>query len=393
MSLIKHQQITKSIKKELNQFLPECLFDDSLVKFIPYKEKKLKSSYLIDICHNLILKYYFKKENIFNLSSIILKEKYGQLYNYYINYLQEKGIICLVSNYYVGKNTRIYKINEKILNSKISRFRNSDKILLKKHNENNNIFRFPEIIENDIKEKLINDLYSVEIEYSKSIFFLESTSQDKDIYNRNKWSVECIKESQIFYHFDNYGRMHTNFTILKSFIRKNCLLIDGEPTKEIDIKNSQPLFLTKVIESNSNIPIDEQEYNMFKYLTLNGLFYQYLLDKTIGYDKKNIKELTYKVLFGKNHRNKSDNLFKSIFPSVHNFIKTYKRIKGDYRILSYELQRLESNLIYNSIIRDLMTYYPDIKIITIHDSIIYPERWEKEVKEIFNTKLENVFNS
>jgi hypothetical protein len=87
------------------------------------------------------------------------------------------------------------------------------------------------LIEEDIRAKLVTDLFSVKIEFDRAIFFLDSLKyQDYDIYNRNIYSVECINNQHIFYHFDNYGRLHTNYTILKSFIRKNCLLIDGEET-------------------------------------------------------------------------------------------------------------------------------------------------------------------
>ena len=68
----------KKIKKEYSlQFLPESLLEVSKNKTIYYNEKKLKVSYIVDNTHNLILKYYFKKDNNFHLSSTILKEKYG----------------------------------------------------------------------------------------------------------------------------------------------------------------------------------------------------------------------------------------------------------------------------------------------------------------------------
>ena len=62
---------TTSIKSKLVnksnslQFLPQCLDSLSTDKNFTYKGKKLKSAYTIDITHNLILKYYFKKENKF----------------------------------------------------------------------------------------------------------------------------------------------------------------------------------------------------------------------------------------------------------------------------------------------------------------------------------------
>jgi hypothetical protein len=384
-------------KKNSLQFLPISLEEVSKCKNFIYKEKKLKTSYLIDITHNLILKYYFKKENRFSIMSTILKEKYGHLYNYYINYLLENNIIELVRNYKAGENARVYKLNESILKSAIKRYPNSDKVLLRKYK--NNVSQIEQgiknnLIDDDIKLKLVDDLFSIDIDFYRSIFYLDNLkSDDDDIYNKNRYSVECISDKHIFYHFDNYGRMHTNFTILKSFIRKNCLLIEGEETHELDIKNSQPLFLAKIIIDSKTLWVKNDELELFKYLTLNGLFYQYLMDHLKISDKKKAKEITYKVLFGKNASNsKSDKIFKELFPTIHNFIKLYKKERGDYKILAYELQKAESNLIYNKIIREIMSIYPEIKLVTVHDSIIITKKWRPHVENIFNKHIIREFD-
>jgi hypothetical protein len=384
-------------KKNSLQFLPICLEEISKYKDFTYKEKVLKTSYLIDIVHNLILKYYFKKENRFSIMSTILKEKYGYLYNYYINYLLENNIIELLKNYKAGKNARVYKLNDTILKSTIKRYPNSDKVLLKKYK--NNVSQIEQgiknnLIEDDIKLKLVNDLFSIDIDFYRSIFYLDNLrSDDNDIYNKNRYSVECISDKHIFYHFDNYGRMHTNFTILKSFIRKNCLMIDDESTHEIDIKNSQPLFLTKIIIDSKSHWVKNEELELFKYLTINGLFYQYLMDYLKISDKKIAKEITYKVLFGKNSSNsKSDKIFKELFPTIHYFIKLYKKEKGDYKVLAYELQKAESNLIYNKIIKEVMNVYPEIKLVTVHDSIIMSKKWRPHVENIFNKHIIREFD-
>jgi hypothetical protein len=384
-------------KKNSLQFLPISLEEVSKCKNFIYKEKKLKTSYLIDITHNLILKYYFKKENRFSIMSTILKEKYGHLYNYYINYLLENNIIELVRNYKAGENARVYKLNESILKSTIKRYPNSDKVLLKKYK--NNVSQIEQgiknnLIDDDIKLKLVDDLFSINIDFYRSIFYLDNLkSDDNDIYHKNRYSVECISDKHIFYHFDNYGRMHTNFTILKSFIRKNCLLIEGEETHEIDIKNSQPLFLTKIIIDSGTLWVKNDELELFKYLTINGLFYQYLMDHLKISDKKKAKEITYKVLFGKNASNsKSDKIFKELFPTIHYFIKLYKKERGDYKILAYELQKAESNLIYNKIIREVMDIYPEIKLVTVHDSIIMSKKWRPHVENIFNKHIIREFD-
>jgi hypothetical protein len=383
-------------KKHSLQFLPASLEELSKVKKISYGGVELKTSYIIDIVHNLLLKYYFKKDNSFNLSATILKEKYGHIYNYYMDYLVKNEFIILVRKHQKGKNSRIYKLNEKIIKGEIKRYKNQDNVLLKKYRNAISIVDSPHYgkgILTEVKKKLVNDLFSINIDYVKSIFFLDSTNQDNDIYNKNKYSVECIKDNHIFYHFDDYGRMHTNFTILKSFIRKNCLLIDGEETCEIDIPNSQPLFLYKLIKDNDIFIVKDEELELFRILTASGKFYQYLLDNCGSQmSRKEIKEVVYKVLFGRNYKNNADNLFKKLFPTIHTFIKSYKKEMGDYRMLSYNLQRAESNLIFNRIIKTIMELDPNIKLITVHDSIICARKHKEAVEIVFNTLLKDEFD-
>ena len=185
-----------NIKKKLEdkkysiQFLPQQLTTESKTSHFEFKDKKLKTSYLIDITHNLILKYYFKKDNIFNLSSLVLKEKYGYQYNYYIDYLISKDILELIKKHQKGKNARIYKLNELVINGTITRYKNFDKVLLKKYKAAVSLIESQDLDNNlidvEVKRKLVGDLFNIEIEYSKAIFFLDSTLQEQDIYNRNK---------------------------------------------------------------------------------------------------------------------------------------------------------------------------------------------------------------
>jgi hypothetical protein len=388
-----------SNKKYSLQFLPTCFDSIKDLKTITYKGEKLKTSYLVDIVNGLILKYYFKKENKYVLNATILKDRYGYLYNYYINYLVETGILKMINNYRKGKSSRIYSLNEKIFTNKISRYKNEDKVLLKKYKKK--IFDTVELTDDEInlispeiKQKLISDLFDVKIEMERSIFFLDNLkNKDIDMHNRNLYSVDCINNGHIFYHFDSYGRMHTNYTILRAFIRKNCLLIDGERTSEIDISNSQPLFLTKLINDSKSNWINKEEFDLFKKLTMNGKYYEYVKHVLNIEERSDVKEMTYKVLFGRNASNsKADKLFKSIFPTIHRFIQLYKKENGDYKVLAYKLQKMESDLIFNKIIRKIMSTNPDIKVITVHDSIVIPKKYKDEVNAIFQTEILKEFN-
>lgn len=381
------------------QFLPQVLRPISGEKTLQFNDKKIKVAYLIDIVHNLMLKYYFKKENKFTINATVLKQKYGHEYKAYVDYLVKNDIISMKCNYKAGVTSRIYQLNPIIFKSKIMRVKNDDKVLIKKYKKK--VFDSIDFIDakkssinQEIREKLISDLFSVDIDFERSIFFLNCLKrEDIDIYNRNIYSVESINDKHIFYHFDDYGRLHTNFTILKSFIRKNCLLIDGEETCEIDIKNSQPLFLCKLINDSKTAWVNKDEFEFFKNLTINGTFYQYLMQVSGIKHKGDVKELTYKVLFGRNRSNsKSDILFSKLFPTIYHFIKLYKKEFGSHKVLAHDLQRAESMLIYNKIIKKLMLIYPDMKIITVHDSIVFPKRYRDDVQRIFDWELSQEFD-
>jgi hypothetical protein len=395
------KRITEKLNKKtfLLQFLPDSIQYLEPKKHVMFQEKKLKTAYLIDIVHSMILKYYFKKENKFPLNATVLKDKYGYLYNYYIKYLVSNNIIYMKTNYKKGYSSRIYSLDDKIFKSKIKRYRNKDKVLLKKYKKK--VYQSIDfsddenyLIDKVVREKLISDLFNVEIQYDRSIFFLDSLKdKDFDIYNRNVYSVDCINDKHMFYHFDNYGRMHTNFTILRSFIRKNCLLIDGEETCEIDIKNSQPLFLSKLINDTGTNWVKKEEFDIFRQLTLNGNYYQYLMNVLGLKERKQAKELTYKVLFGRNATSsKADKMFRKVFPTIHNFIKLYKKESGDYKMMAYDLQKAESNLIFNNIIKRLIDEYPEIKMITVHDSIVIQRKWRDIVNAIFEIELKKELN-
>src|SRR5690606_18292062 len=107
----KNHRLVSDDKKSIFQFLPKDLIDISKSNKIEFNGKDIKTQYLIDIVHNLILKFYFKKKNSFSLSSLILKEKYGCHYNYYIEYLLKNNIIILKKNYLKGSNARIYSLH------------------------------------------------------------------------------------------------------------------------------------------------------------------------------------------------------------------------------------------------------------------------------------------
>jgi len=367
-------------------------------KHLDFNGKKIKCDYLVDLTHTLMMKYFNTKRLTSNLSSLILKEKYGSHYNYYIKWLLDHDIISLISDYYVGKKAKTFQLNKKCIVNSIRR-KTYDRVLLKKKKINilsDNLDKTNyDWIERNIRLKIIDDLSYVEIDYSKAKDILKGMKGES--LSKNEFSVDAIHFGDLYTHFDKYGRVHTNFTTLKSDIRKGCLKIQGQEVDELDIRNSQPLFLALLISKHNDYLncVDDGEYNFFKSLVCNGEFYKYYMSENAIDHKKLAKRSIYKVLFGRNLDDNDNNMFNNLFPTIYDFVCKYKETygegKGNYKVLAYELQRSESNFLFNNIIKEIMIKYPHIKIFTVHDSISYPIKYKREVTEIFDDNINLLF--
>lgn len=367
---------------------------------ISYKGINLKCSYLINIIHELIIKYYFSSnlDIKFNLYSTILRKRYGEHYNYYIEYLCDNGFMSLVSKYYVGKKANTYKIDSKSIYD-VVRWKNFDKFLIKK-NDNRYESSITEMIGNnielDIKRKLVNCLNRIQIDYDGAFEYLNKLKNENLIedskYQKNIISIENINSQHFYFNFDDFGRFHTNFTILKKEIRNEYLTIDNEILTEVDIKNSQPLFFAVLLkEELSDINQDTQKY--FD-LVKNGLLYDDIIANSDIKERNDAKELIYKVLFGKNSESRKENrIFKKLYPSVFEYICEYKDLRDNYRELSHDLQRMESNFIFNQVIKEIFDTYPEIILFTVHDSIIFPMSYKDKVETIFHKHFQKLIKN
>lgn len=377
----------------IQQFIPKRFDYLSKENKIFFNNQILKTDYLINIIHELIIKFLFTNDIYFNLWSILLKKKYGKHYNYYIKYLEEKDFIKLHSNYYATKKSKTYKLNKDDLND-IVKCNVDDKFLLKKHSQDYLMNTFLEInsspISLDLRKKLVNDIYSIDIDHKESLNFLNKQKDENKIsrekYLHNIYSIDSIKNKHIFFKFDEYGRFHNNFTILKKEIRNKFIKIDGENVGEIDLKNSQPFFLGFLIFQEFSGLLNAECIRFLK-LVKEGLIYDDFIECYPEYSRDEVKILFYKVLFGNNnYDNKENKKFREIYPTVYEYIQELKSLNKTYKELSHLLQRKESDFIFK-IVEQIKNTYPYIKLFTVHDSIIFPKKYDSEIRLIFNHNL------
>ena len=126
-------------------------------------------------------------------------------------------------------------------------------------------------------------------------------------------------------------------------------------------------------------------------MVLNGEFYQFLMLKSGIKDKNECKKIIYKIFFGSNKKDRNTT-FALLFPSIYTFIVEYKETYGNYKILAHKLQNMESEIIFNRIIKTLMVIDENINVVTIHDSIIAMKKHQKILVEVFDSIIGQEFS-
>ena len=252
--------------------------------------------------------------------------------------------------------------------------------------------------------------HSEQVKYLKQLsidpgymkFINENYTTDTEAYNRVLASATRIINGDIFYSIDNTsGRFHSNATNCPKGFRP-YLRVKGEPLVNIDVKNCQP-YLSTIILTNpvkasgyaespaftmvlQSLKVSQSEdvTNYIK-LVINGNFYEYLMQEFaregLSLDRDATKKQVLRILFARNRSPKDEtnrkarNIFKSRFPTVHKiFSKVRGSDKGDkftnFKRFAILLQRMESYLMLDVVLKRIYRELPDVVAITIHDSIM-----------------------
>ena len=174
------------------------------------------------------------------------------------------------------------------------------------------------------------------------------------------------------------GRLDHNLTNLDSEFRQ-FVLINGQPMHSTDIVNSQPTFsipviLKKLQELQGASFIIPPDMHYYKQCCIEGIFYEVIADKA-GIDigtkdcrnhfKQNI--LYPEVLYCRNNNwnTRTQVAFRSLFPNADKAIRDLK--SRNHNNFSIELQRLESDLMINTVFTQLIN--EGFIVLPLHDAI------------------------
>ena len=405
-------------------------------KFIfDYKNKQLNyDHYLYFVSHIIKYKYIYKnndgikdelikygsdnidklmKKNLLIMPSIKFKMLFGIEYKIYLDYLQDIGFITKLFNYnndkekYNEGRINLYSINDIEGNLLVHNI--TSKTTLNKINKSNKIN--DKVTDTDVMNTLFNTFNNITVDWDHFDLINVANNFEDSVENRARYLSMLVENNDVanfWFKIDNYGRLHTPITILKKEYR-HCLRIALRTTKEVDIDNSQPLFLAKIMADEGNI---NNNLRRFIQLVLDSKIYEEMMEIT-GFTRKRCKTLFFELVYGKYGNGfKSDNvklLLKNseMFKSVKEWCDSYKKYYGKdieavngktkkHSILARNLQKMESNLIFDNILKKCISVRRDIQIFTIHDSIIYSKEDSCIVEPVFELeilKLKHYINS
>jgi len=375
----------------LNQFIPNELIKINC-RIIDYNNRSLKIDFIADLFHSFYIQYLRIKNDdeqiLVNLSSLILKEKFGTYYNCYVDYLVTNKFITKELNHIGGGRCRGYKLNtEKLKKSYIVPYQNKNNKLLRFYNSDyyKDLQLKNSPYSKSLSKYIVNNLSHITIDFEKSINYMNSiftTDEDKlsRKYLSNIHSLKNIRDDNFHVVFDRYGRVHSNFTTLKKEIRNNYIYIDNEITHERDIVSSQAMFLLYLLSQEKNTGIDRIEIREFQSDIVGGTFYENLM--SVDRTRKDVKVYFYKYLFGTKYQKFDE--FTNRYPTISTFIFNYKSKYG-YKEISHKLQHMEGDFVFNNVCQQLMDKHE--VFFTVHDSIVVKKSDSATLNKIFDSAL------
>lgn len=237
------------------------------------------------------------------------------------------------------------------------------------------------------------------------------TEFDGNINQENNIIASAIRITNHDYTCKRDGtskRLHTNITNMAKDLR-GFLRVNGKPLVNIDIKNSQPYLSTLLLTHPEQVACFAKDDELAKLLkeikipkspdiahyielVTTGGIYEFLM---VEFSKEGLiltrtetKGQVLRILYAKNWMPKNPEnrlariIFKVNFPTVH---KVFSKIRGKgkdgknwnfnnkfltYRRFAILLQRIESHLVLDVIMKRVYKEWPNVFAMTIHDSIL-----------------------
>jgi hypothetical protein len=250
--------------------------------------------YIADKIIGLYSYQKFKNLKMVPISAIVIRTELGEHYRRYFDYLLKYKFIITDNQYIVGTKDqpgkcKCYGLDSKYLNSKLEKYEITKKPLFRKYLKWKKE-KFGRMVNDNLLGHLYKMMQKFTIDINEIKKYLDE-QVEKGVITRKNAELELLKCERIndkndpyalFLVKDTYGRVHTNFTNISGYIRKNFLLIDGEKTTQIDIISCQPALLHTLFRDYLVTMLNEAEKQ------IDGKFY--IAPYEVSYHKKDIRD-------------------------------------------------------------------------------------------------------
>lgn len=389
------------------------VFQKDIIGYNPKHHEKY-----VWLIHLIVLQNIISKNSYFgyiNLKSELLRKYIGDKFSKkIIIQLKKSGIIDVIDNYEVGKNSKSYRLSKKYSTSGIEKVdfdSKKAKKYIEKH-ENEMQRRLNQSDKNAIFHELLDNVKQIEID------FFEANKNSNELFEKGEFEslhakgchdyyIESIANGDVFFSESNItGRVYHSICNCNRAIRK-FLNYKGQKLFQVDLANSQPVLFCPMIQDFVKInwgkyciKIDRERVNkgrriiniyntpyvesfypsdVLKYieLTKEGKFYEFLMNefKIPIEEREEFKIIFFKQIFYSKivaqKKYKNSILFQKLFPTVYDAILWYKR--NNHADLSIKLQKAESDIVINGVCKRLISEYPEGGkpfFIPIHDALI-----------------------
>lgn len=200
------------------------------------------------------------------------------------------------------------------------------------------------------------------------------------------------------------GRVYNCITSLNRKLRP-ALVYNGKPLESVDIRNSQPALLAKLVIDDLEERQKAHPGDLIKYieLTSKGEFYNYIYNvthRTISKDDIKHKFLTdifakkkwvktkSGIVVSRNYHSEVEDVFRQEFPTVFKYIcktnqadsKSGITLLRSHSVLIRKLQRIESELVIHD--AALRALDQNLFILTLHDAVFCEAGQSEIVAEV-----------
>jgi hypothetical protein len=318
----------------------------------------------------------------------------------YLKKLIDYGIIERLGNAVPGKTSYLYRIANQYY-SKYESIKLTDQKLIRRIDQARQKIHKEIAKSTRGRSEQIKYLKQLTIskEYRKSLIFNYMKIEQ---YNSILASAVRIQNGDIFYSVDQTsGRFHSNVTNMSKELRP-YLRIQGQQLVNIDVKNCQPYLSTIILTDPGKVSwmTDNVEFarllaslrvtmteDVKKYISLviTGQLYEYLMMRFaaagMNLTRAETKQQVLRILFARNRMPKEEmnkrarQIFIENFPTVNTiFSKVRGQEQGNkfrnFKRFAILLQRIESFLMLDVVLKRIHKELPGVIAITIHDSIM-----------------------